>query len=87
MSDFVPQRAGMSPRRRSRYAPNNQVQRAIQLARAEGLTAAGLKLGSDGSISVFFVATTEKVGVSESREDNPDAALAAWEAKFGFAGR
>jgi hypothetical protein len=75
------------PRRRSRYAPDAQVRRAFQLAEEAGLRPKGLKLGADGSVMVFFVASTEKVGVSEAREDDPDAALAAWEAEHGLAGR
>ncbi len=40
-------------RRRSRYAPDEQVRRVAKLASEMGIKPVGLRLGADGSVLVF----------------------------------
>lgn len=63
-------------RRRSRYAPDDQVRRVARLASEMGIQAAGLRLGADGS--VLIVDTGVGRALSSGRTD-PDAALEEFE--------
>lgn len=72
-------------RRRSRYAPDDQVRRVARLAQEMGIQPSGLTLGADGSVTVLDSAGTAAV-TSRGGETAEDA-LAAWEREHGSAGR
>ena len=70
-------------RRRSRYAPDEQVRRVARLAAEIGIRPAGIRLGADGSVTLLDTDTASAVR-QESGED-PDAELAHWESEHGLA--
>lgn len=73
--------ASSSRRRRSRYAPDAEVKRALRLAREEGISPAGFRLDAAGGVTVLDSPTT---GVPPlAGEGTPDDALADWEAAHG----
>lgn len=70
-----------SRRRRSRYAPDAEVKRALRLAREEGICPAGFRMDAAGGVTVLDSST---VGVPPLvGEGTPDDALANWEAAHG----
>ena len=72
-------------RNRSRYAPDNQVERAAELALKHGVA---LALKADGSVVILgrLLDTAQPKADGAPLED-ADAALAEWEARGGSRGR
>lgn len=62
------------PRRRSRYAPDREVERAFKLMRDQGFEPKRLKLGADGSIEL----DSGPAPALTEGEGSPDDALDAW---------
>lgn len=75
MNQRPPTGGGTGVRHRSRYAPDDQVKRAVRLAQEAGITPTRLKLGADGSIELDS-APVGGVGV-RGGDDDAEAELAA----------
>lgn len=63
-------------RRRSRYAPDEQVRRVARLAAEMGIKPAAVRLGADGSVIVFDRGAERALGLGGT---NADAALIEFE--------
>jgi hypothetical protein len=63
-------------RRRSRYAPDDQVLRAGRLAAQMGIQPAGIRLGADGSVILFDKSLAPALTIPG---DEADAALEQFE--------
>ena len=73
----------MNARRRSRYAPDEQVKRAAKLALETGLR---LKIDAQGGVEILGpLDSSAPAAMSKAGEETPDEALATWESQNGLA--
>jgi hypothetical protein len=73
-------------RRRSRYAADRQVRRALRVAREEGFNLAELRLHADGTLTLRVDSKPAAASVQHQEEETPDEALARWERENELAG-
>lgn len=76
-----PTGGGTGRRIRSRYASDEQIERAAKLALKHGVK---LRLDAAGGVEVLGKLDSRgEYGVASGAEETPDEALAAWEANCG----